>query len=315
MKTTPILCIGGAAVDRKFRTFSEPKTGTSNPASASLTFGGVARNVAETIARLGGRAALVSAVGNDGDGRELIAALRDVGVDARGVAILPGEVTAQYIAVLGPDGGLHTAVMDMGILERRYGEVLARGTSAAAALPPDAWIFGDCNAPAAHLADLIAWAQHTGRWLALDTISVAKAARLPQDLTGIGCLFLNADEACAVTQCKDEPEVLAAELIARGAARVVLTLGAEGAVCIEAGAAAVRSPAELAAVVDVTGAGDSMIAGVLVVLSRGLPLDRAVAFGAQVAAATVASPLSVSPLLTPGWAAARLAAIHAETAT
>ena len=81
----PILCIGGAAVDRKFRLAEPPRAATSNPGRGVSSFGGVARNVAENLARLGRRAALISAVGDDADGAALVAHLAALGVDTDGV--------------------------------------------------------------------------------------------------------------------------------------------------------------------------------------------------------------------------------------
>ncbi len=53
------LCIGGAAVDRSFRLVGPAVLGTSNIASSDSGLGGVARNVAESLARLGARTALL----------------------------------------------------------------------------------------------------------------------------------------------------------------------------------------------------------------------------------------------------------------
>ncbi len=66
--TFDCLCIGEANVDLDFRLDAVPVAGTSNVATATTSLGGVARNVAETLARLGRRVGLVSAVGADPDG-------------------------------------------------------------------------------------------------------------------------------------------------------------------------------------------------------------------------------------------------------
>ncbi|MGO4465209.1 winged helix-turn-helix transcriptional regulator, partial [Pseudoduganella sp. RAF53_2] len=43
----PVLCIGAANLDRKLRPNQPLQMGTSNPATAEESFGGVARNIAE----------------------------------------------------------------------------------------------------------------------------------------------------------------------------------------------------------------------------------------------------------------------------
>ena len=61
----PVLVIGGAAVDIVGRLKSELQTDTSNPAQIRYSFGGVARNVAENLARLGQPVRLITVVGED----------------------------------------------------------------------------------------------------------------------------------------------------------------------------------------------------------------------------------------------------------
>ena len=67
-----VWCFGGATMDRQLRAVEPLRAGDSNPVLTRSTPGGVARNVAEALARLGCRTGLVSAVGDDGDGRAII---------------------------------------------------------------------------------------------------------------------------------------------------------------------------------------------------------------------------------------------------
>ena len=48
-----VVCIGGANVDRKFHLNGGAQLGTSNPAAMSVSVGGVARNIADNLGRLG----------------------------------------------------------------------------------------------------------------------------------------------------------------------------------------------------------------------------------------------------------------------
>lgn len=61
----PVVCIGGLNIDRKLRLLAEALPASSNPCEAHETPGGVVRNVAENLARLGLPVALVAAVGDD----------------------------------------------------------------------------------------------------------------------------------------------------------------------------------------------------------------------------------------------------------
>jgi pseudouridine kinase len=286
-----VICVGGAVADRKFHLAAPPVARTSNPAARTASSdGGVARNVAENLGRLGVRAALVSRVGDDAAGYGIVGRLTAAGVDVGGVTVVPGAVTAEYVAVLAPDGDLVLGVAAMDV----FGGITVGDAERVLDATRPAWCFADCNPPDAVVDGLRAAAAARGARLAVDATSTAKAARLPRDLTGVDLLFCNAEEAAAYLAATDPPEVLAGALLAGGAAAVVVTLGAAGLVLADGGGPR-RVPAVPGPVVDVTGAGDALVAGTLAALLADADLDRAVTAGARLAAATVASPASVVP--------------------
>ena len=67
-----IACIGGVALDRRGTLRVPLVAGASNHGELREDFGGVARNVAQNLARLGCRVGLVSRVGDDESGRRMI---------------------------------------------------------------------------------------------------------------------------------------------------------------------------------------------------------------------------------------------------
>lgn len=261
---------------------------TSNPAARALGSGGVARNVAENLGRLGVPVGLVSRVGDDDAGRTVVAALDGAGIDRAGVVAVPGAATAEYVAVLTPDGDLALGLAAMAIFDHITPEAL---DSHADLLGAAAWVFADCNLPACTLLALARRRWPGGYRLAIDAVSVAKSKRLPADLAGIDLLFLNGDEAAAFAASRGRagrsPRDAAPAALEAGAAAIVVTLGADGALAAEPGRL-VHVPAVPARVVDVTGAGDALVAAVIAALSGGADLPDAVARGCTAAARTVA---------------------------
>lgn len=63
----PIVCIGAANVDRKFYVHKNLVAETSNPVTSTRSIGGVARNIAENLGRLGETVAFLSASGQDSE--------------------------------------------------------------------------------------------------------------------------------------------------------------------------------------------------------------------------------------------------------
>ena len=64
-----VLVVGSSGLDMVCRSRDELRYGTSNPGKLRISPGGVARNVAENIARLGMQVSLITAVGDDPQGR------------------------------------------------------------------------------------------------------------------------------------------------------------------------------------------------------------------------------------------------------
>ena len=311
-----VAVVGGAVIDRKYLARAPLIAGTSNPVEGMRSFGGVARNVAENLAALGAGVSFVSAVGADESGRDLARHLGARGIDVANLFQLPDERTAEYAAILEPGGDLAYGIADMAIFDRMTPELLA---NAAPSLAAARLVFADCNLPAATLAALIEQ-RRAGRFeLAIDAVSTPKVKKLPRDLSGVDLLFLNLDEASAYlgsTYSKDinGMEKAAKALIEAGASAVILTSGARGAV-VANGDGVNLVPVVEARPVDMTGAGDAMIAGTLHHYLHSGALHEAVRRGALIAALTTESAASVHPQMSPHFVEAnlrRLAPIQGE---
>jgi pseudouridine kinase len=290
-ETSRVVCIGGAAIDRKYRALATIRPGTSNPVTSERSFGGVARNVAENIARLGTHVSLVSIVGNDDNGLALIGDLERLGIDNRHVTLSETHATAEYVAVLQPDGELAIGLANMAIFDE-ITPALLRGMESDLG---SGWIFADCNLPPETLHDLIGLARQRAFMLAFDAVSTPKVMRLPRDLAGIGMFFLNLDEARTYLDRPEiSPQAAAEALLARGAEQVILTLGDKGLVAADSFGIATIA-AFKAEIVDATGAGDALIAATLVAMVKDASLIEAVRLGTVAAALTVESPVSVRP--------------------
>lgn len=288
--TGRVICIGGATVDRKYHAKAPVQLGTSNPVTSERSFGGVARNVAENIARLGVDASLVSVLGDDENGRAVLEGLTRLGIDTRHVAISSDLATAEYVAVLQPDGNLAVGLADMAIFDALTPSLLHEIWPNLAAC----WVFADCNLPSPTLNELTHLAHQHSSLLAVDAVSAPKVMRLPRDLTGIGLLFLNLDEAQAFLGASAAPSEAAEALLAYGAARVVLTLGEAGLIVADR-SKTTRIGAMPVRVVDATGAGDALIAATLAAMLRGRSSFEAARLGSIAAALTLETPASVRP--------------------
>lgn len=281
-----IVCVGAAGIDRLYRALGTLAPGTSNPAALSVRHGGVARNVAETLARLGHEVALVSIVGDDPDGADLMTKLESAGVETRYVARSVAHRTAEYTAILRPDGELELGAADVSILDEFGDADLARARDVLANAD---LIFADCNLPRSSLQSLVVLAAESRSRFAVDAVSIAKSSRLPRRLDGVALLFVNAAEAeaLAALPVHAAPEETSRALRERGAAAAVVGLGSRGTLIRDDAGVRTILPHPPERIVDVTGAGDAMVAGTIEGLLGGASLDDAVRTGGFLAALTL----------------------------
>jgi pseudouridine kinase len=290
------ICIGGAVLDRKYHARAKIVLETSNPVDSNRSLGGVARNVAENLARLGSSTGFISIVGDDDGGHALLKYMREIGVDVSQVVTSTERPTAEYAAILDVSGDLVVGIADMSIFDLFQPDHIERAWPHLAAA---GWVFADCNLSADALSTLINRRKSATCQLAIDAVSTHKAARLPKDLGGIDLLFMNIDEANALLGCSfghtpDEATQAALALQQSGVGMAVVSAGAQGMAV-----AGVESAAFVSAVkadpVDMTGAGDAMIAATLHRLLEGDDIFDAARIGALAATLTTECASSVHP--------------------
>jgi pseudouridine kinase len=294
-KRPRVVVIGGTNMDIKCRIAGRATMASSNPGNAVLTPGGVARNIAENLARLGVAASLISAVGRDRLGEQLIRETADAGVDVRGVMRATGA-TGLYAATLDARGELIVGVAAMAIVERLTPRRLQRQRPRIAAAD---LVVADSNLPAATLDWLIDVAVKHDVRLAIETVSVPKGGKLRRLLRRqrqLFALFCSRDEARALT-ARQATRAAVRALHDMGVRHVCVGLGRGGMAVSSGDDGRTTVPAIPARIVDVTGAGDAAVAGTLLGLLRGEPLPVAARYGQAAAALTVTCDRSVNPQL------------------
>jgi len=295
-----VVVIGGANLDLKARSTRSAVPATSNPGSGSMAAGGVGRNIAENLARLGTRTHLVAAIGSDGLGDQVLAATSDAGVHVEHVR-RTARATGTYTAVLDANGELVVAVSDMAATDELSTAQVdaARGLVSTASL-----VVLDGNLSTETLGYALDLTATAGVRVLIDPVSVPKAALLAPLLDGtlpVYALTPNRAELAALTDLPTrtarQVERATKALHERGVEIVWVRLGADGSL-LSTPAGRTALPAVPADVVDVTGAGDAMLAAFCHALLGDAPPEEAAAYGQAAAALTVASPHTVRPDLT-----------------
>ena len=293
MGNRSVLCIGGCVIDRVGETAdAKERLHTSNIGHMRSSLGGVARNVAENLARLGTSVHLLSCVGGDAEGDRVIAGSREAGIDMSLVRRQPNATTASYTAIFNGEGELVIGLADMAAFETITPKIALAGI---AAFPSDGFLFADANLQPTTLEAVAA--AKGGRLLACVPVSVQKLARLVPHLAAIDILFLNLYEARALLGEEDSAEILAASLAEGPVPRGLLTLGPRGALAWTEGTVT-AIPALASSPVNVNGAGDALAGATLARLAVGDDFLLAARRAMAAAALTVESPRTVRTDLT-----------------
>ncbi len=252
----------------------------------SRVLGGAPFNVAWHLHGLGARPLLVTRVGQDDAGREVLAAMARWGMDTAGVQTDPERPTGRVQVSL--EGGEPRFDIVPGVAYDRIDA--AQAEAAVAAAGPCALLYHGSlalrEAPSRQALEALRRATGAPRFVDVNLRPPWwERGAVEALLQGAAWIKLNVDE---LRQLGGEGEpAAAAEALRRrhGARAVILTLGAEGALLAHAGGS-LRRRARPARVVDTVGAGDAFSAVAILGLLAGWPwerlLERAVAFAAAV---------------------------------
>lgn len=293
----PVLVIGAAGLDMIGTLRDTPRVDGSNPAGIRVTFGGVARNVAENLARLGQPVNFITAVGDDPLGTQLLDQIAACGVDVSASLRVEGSATASYLAVYQDNVGSVMALDDMRVLANITPAYLRQN---AALFTQAGMVFIDANLQPATLKMVFTLAKRAGVPVCADTTSAALAEKLSPHLEDIFMLTANAREASVINP--DTPEITGRftalqavrQLVNRGAEIAVIPLAHFG-VCYATSETSGHVPAVRTKVIDPTGAGDALTATVIFGLMNDISIDESIRLGVTAASMILKYPGTVFP--------------------
>ncbi len=268
--------------------------GDSNPGRVRLSAGGVGRNIACNLARLGVETHLLTALGGDAFAEVIRADCAAAGVDLTHTLTCPEAESSVYLFIADAGGDMQLAVNDMRICERLTPEAVAPALAWLNAM--DAVIL-DANLSPETLAFL---AERVRAPLYADAVSAAKARRLLPILPRLRAVKPNALEAAVLTglPVSDNASVeeAARRLVRLGVQRAFITLGERGVCCAEADRADFI-PGAPARMRNATGAGDAFTAALAWADLRGMRAHDCARAGLAAASIAVEAPGTVNPEL------------------
>ena len=292
-----VVVAGAVNMDLAGTPFDSLRPGDSNPGKTALSPGGVGRNIAENLARLGLSVSLLTIFGRDHYGNLIQEHCRQTGIDLSLAIQDPDYPTSTYLCINEPNGDLHIAVSDMRICERLVPSLLS---DALPVLNRSDLVILDANLP----AETVSWlARRITVPLAADPVSVAKSFRLKSILPRITLMKPNLAEAEALTGISvrhdNDLHRIADYFLNLGVQQVFLSMGEKGVLACDA-SQQIHLPCFQSPVHNTTGCGDAFLAAVCKAYLQKEPLITAARTGLAAAALCAQDSGAVCPSLSPG---------------
>lgn len=221
-ETRPIICIGAAAIDRRYFIEDELITGESNKVTSQVTYGGVALSVAENLGRLQEDVVLLSLLGDDQEAKSIKENMRPF-MKLNEVEEIPGFSTGMYMEVLNKQNEMLVGLSEMDIFDQMSPNWLMKRS---ALLKQAKGILVDTNLPKEATELLLDIVIKNKIPLAMVTVSALKAHNIPENLKGVKIFITTQKEAELMLNMKiNDDESLKTALnhfLDRGAEHVII---------------------------------------------------------------------------------------------
>lgn len=222
-----VTVIGGVNMDIHGFPKSKLIPGDSNIGTVKMSLGGVGRNIAENLVRLGIETKLIGVLGDDIYGSKILEESSLIGLDTRDCLILKGESTSTYLAVIDETHDMSVAISSMDIYERMTVDFIKDKKHV---IDNSELVVLDTNIP----VDVIEYLSnnHRSTDFFLDTVSTAKAKKVKHLIGNIHTLKSNKIEIESITGIEINNEqslkLNCEYLMNKGVKKVFITLGKNG---------------------------------------------------------------------------------------
>ena len=279
----------------------------SNPGRVQYCPGGVGRNIAENLHRLGEDVRFIGVIGDDPGGELIRNSGAHIGLNIEHSLFPKNGITSVYIALMDSDGEMKLALADMDIMEQMTVEHLE---SKAGIIEESAIVLLDTNLPERIISFILE--RFSGDNSAngessagksplffLDAVSARKAPRAASRIGSFDTIKLGRMEASVLSGigiggAGEKLKEAADHFLDKGARRVFITMGKEGVYAASAKGSLYR-PVYYTRPLNTSGGGDAFMAGIVYGAMRGWDEEEIVSFSLAMARLTVRSKSVVAP--------------------
>lgn len=294
-KNSYITVIGAVNVDISGTPYQKLLSLDSNPGKMTISFGGVGRNIAENISRLGGNVELITILGDDFYASEIQKNCNSLGIKLTHTIHLNGERTSTYLCINDEKGDMYVALSDMNIYEKltpeylesklpfiNYGKLLV--IDANISEKSIKYLANNCTVP-----------------ILAEPVSTTKAMKFANVLDKIYLLKPNLLELELLSSVKiiNQTEISKATdvLLDKGVKNLVVSMGSEG-VYYATKDIKKHFPCFPCKVINTTGCGDSLMGAIAWSLQNNQSVSDSILCGLAAASICIEDTRTISPELT-----------------
>ena len=283
-----LLLIGGSNIDYIATSKNKLIKKVSNVGTISISFGGVMRNIAENLARLGNKVDFLTAIGSDANGKAMKEDLESLGINV----ISPTSIfpSGSYVAINDSNHDMVEGICDNRIISDLNIDFIKANNEI---ISTHEYIIIDSNLDETTIDYL--FATYPNKKFIVEAISPTKVLKYKKNLDKIYLIKCNIHEARMLMGIDLIEKDLVGGLLARGVKNVVVSHGAHN---IYFGHDVRKIDlVEVQEVLDfenTTGCGDALTSGVIDHFLRGYTLKESVAFGHELSRLTLMSKSATS---------------------
>lgn len=279
-----LLLIGGSNIDFIATSDNKIIKNASNIGAVSISNGGVMRNIAENLARLGNNIDFITAIGNDSLGNSLKQELINLGVKIYTPNTL--NSTGSYVAINNCNHDLYASICDNKIIDNISIDYLK---TLDYLFQTHEYIAIDTNLYQESI-DYI-FVTYPDKKYIVDGISPTKVLKIKKHLNKIFLLKCNINEARSLMDIDLLEKDLVSGLLARGTKNVVVSNGSKDIYLgnNDRNKIDIIHVDEIKEFENTTGCGDALISGVIDYYLSGKKLKESVAFGYELSKITLMS--------------------------
>ncbi|MBE6053801.1 MAG: kinase [Clostridium sartagoforme] len=303
-----ILVLGASIVDIIGFSRNKYHERDSIPGHIKISLGGVCRNIAENLARVNVKTEFISILGGDDQGKNILDNSIKIGYSMKNSLILEDEYTPTYMAVLNENGEMESAIVDMECLNKMDSSFI---DSKASVIENAEYVILDADNP--ELLEYILTKFYGKTKFILDPVSATKAGKIKHLIKYFHTVKPNRLETellCGFKMESDDDLVKAGNYFrSLGVENVFISLDADG-IYYKNSEEEGKIKTQCVEVKNVTGAGDSFVAGVGYGYMNNLSIKDTVKYAIAMSIVTITHEETINPSMSEEFVNEFIKSIH-----